>query len=590
MSYEVIARKWRSQSFDELVGQSHISQTLLNALKKDRLPHAMLFTGTRGVGKTSSARILAKALRCPNQVDFKPCNTCNECVDISKSSNVNVIEIDGASNNGVDAIRELRDSVGYMPASGKHKVYIIDEVHMLSTSAFNALLKTLEEPPSHVIFILATTEPQKIPITVHSRCQRFDFRRISTKEIQAHLKHICEKEEITFDAEALWTVARQADGSMRDSMSLLDQVISFSNGELVADKVFNVLGLTDRQILVDTLDALVNRNDDKIIEVIEKLHSSGTDPKQFAEDLIEEIRNLLFVKLETPKLEDIVDVPESEVELLRTHASLLSNEDIHMLFDMALKGGNDIPKSENPGIVLEMMLLRMTAAPKIAQIVGSPTVQKKNLNSESQRNETTKQQATASASSNNTENKTAQKETINTETRKIIPSTERDSKPNIRPDSSNIKVNNKLEPKAPYLEDLSLQENWNRAVQYGKSKQPMLMAKLEHCIPLNKSMDSMEFGFVKTKVFLKETLGERSLMDKILHWLNETWGTELSKMSFNGIDTPPENRNLSPKEYEAQQENLEQERIERSIEANPLVRASIEIFNAKIKDIQEMKK
>lgn len=202
------------------MGQSHVSTTLQNALKNGRLHHALLFTGPRGTGKTSSARILAKSLRCPNAVDFVPCNECDECREIGLSRSLDVIEIDGASNNGVDAIRDLRDTVGYMPASGKYKIYIIDEVHMLSTSAFNALLKTLEEPPAHVIFIMATTEAQKIPQTIMSRCQRFDFRSISTRQITDSLKAICDKEGVSADEDALWIIARQGDGSMQKCAEL----------------------------------------------------------------------------------------------------------------------------------------------------------------------------------------------------------------------------------------------------------------------------------------------------------------------------------------------------------------------------------
>ena len=287
MSYQVIARKWRPKNFSELIGQKHISQTLENALKSDRMPHALLFTGPRGTGKTSTARILAKSLRCPESKNFVPCNDCSECDDINLGRAVNVVEIDGASNNGVDAIRELRETVGYMPSTGKYKVYIIDEVHMLSGSAFNALLKTLEEPPEHVIFVMATTEVQKIPATILSRCQRFDFRRIPLRLITDHLEDICKRESVSAETEALWLIARQGDGSMRDSQSLLEQVISFCDGKLTSAKVTEVLGLTDRSLLVKIIGALVDRNSQVALDVVHGLYNSGHDPSLFVKDLLE---------------------------------------------------------------------------------------------------------------------------------------------------------------------------------------------------------------------------------------------------------------------------------------------------------------
>ncbi|MEZ0392725.1 MAG: DNA polymerase III subunit gamma/tau [Pseudobdellovibrionaceae bacterium] len=367
MSYQVIARKWRPQSFDQLVGQTHISQTLGNALKNGRIPHALLFTGPRGTGKTSSARILAKSLRCPNAKDFIPCNVCEECKDISIGRSVNVVEIDGASNNGVDAIRELRETVSYSPSSGSYKIYIIDEVHMLSTSAFNALLKTLEEPPAHVVFILATTEVHKIPQTILSRCQRFDFRSISTKQISESLKAITLKEGVKADEDALWIIARQGDGSMRDSQSLLDQVITFANGPLTRENVVQILGLTDRALLLETLTGLVARDTSKILEVIEKIRKAGYEPGLYAKDLLENIRNLLMIKISKNPTE-LLELPDSEIRFLQSLAVELSEEDIHFLFDMALKGAADIPKSSDPRIVLEMILLRMAQAPKIASL------------------------------------------------------------------------------------------------------------------------------------------------------------------------------------------------------------------------------
>jgi DNA polymerase-3 subunit gamma/tau len=389
MSYQVIARKWRPQSFLELVGQEHVSQSLLNALKSGRVPQAVLFTGTRGVGKTSSARIFAKSLRCPNAKDFIPCNTCETCIGITNGSSIDVMEIDGASNNGVDAIRELRDSVAYMPASGKYKIYIIDEVHMLSNSAFNALLKTLEEPPPHVVFVFATTEPQKIPATILSRCQRYDFKKISSKNIATHLEKICAAENIAFEPSALWLIARQADGSLRDALSLLDLAISFCAGKLESIKLQTVLGITDRSILFDCLEALATRDAKRVLGIVERLQQTSLEPKVFADSLLQELRNLLFIKIQPPNLDELVDLSEEELGRAKTLTEQMSEEDIHLLFDMALKGAGDIPRAQDPRVVLEMILLRMANAPKLEYLFysdeakpTSPTIEKKSLKTE----------------------------------------------------------------------------------------------------------------------------------------------------------------------------------------------------------------
>ncbi|MCH2533455.1 MAG: DNA polymerase III subunit gamma/tau [Bdellovibrionales bacterium] len=417
MSYQVIARKWRPKGFEELVGQGHISQTLLNALQNNRLPHALLFTGPRGTGKTSSARILAKSLRCPNAKNFVPCLECNECLDISSGRSVNVIEIDGASNNGVEAIRELRDSVGYMPASGHYKVYIIDEVHMLSTSAFNALLKTLEEPPEHVVFIMATTEVHKIPNTILSRCQRFDFRRIPLKLITERLQSICKAEGLKVDDEALWAVARQGDGSMRDSQSLLDQVITFSKDHLTLKKVTEVLGLTERSLILEAMQSICHKKSDLALDVVEKVFSSGTDAQLFAKDLLEEIRHMMFAKM-APSPEEaakLLDLPDFEIEELRGLAQNMSAEDIHMLFDMCLKGVQDLSRSQDSQIILEMMLIRLSQAPKIEELktlLGQSEKKKPKLNTDSQRSSTNSQ-----TSSSASEIKTPQKQQVSAQSK-----------------------------------------------------------------------------------------------------------------------------------------------------------------------------
>lgn len=371
MSYQVFARKYRPQSFDQLVGQSHITQTLINALKSGRVPHAILFTGLRGTGKTTSARILAKTLRCENQNrnngDFSPCNVCPSCVEANSGRAVDIIEIDGASNNGVDAIRDLRDSVMFMPTSGKYKIFIIDEVHMLSTSAFNALLKTLEEPPAHVIFMMATTEVHKIPQTILSRCQRFDLRRIPFKQMTGLLKKICALENIQAEEKALWLIARQGDGSARDSLSLLDQVVNFTTGQLTEQTVAGVLGLTDRGLIYDIFAHLLERNPKAIIADLEKAHTMGTSPSLFFEELIQLLRHTIVLKT-APESDTLIDLPAEEVSLLKDYSKSQSDADLHLLFDMALKSLADLVRASDPFIVFEVCLLRMAQAPRIADI------------------------------------------------------------------------------------------------------------------------------------------------------------------------------------------------------------------------------
>jgi len=365
-----MARKYRPQSFDQMVGQNHITQTINNALKHNRLPHALLFTGLRGTGKTSSARILAKVLRCLNLADFTPCNTCQNCNEVALGRAMDVLEIDGASNNGVDAIRDLRDNVMFAPSSGKYKIFIIDEVHMLSTSAFNALLKTLEEPPAHVVFILATTEVHKIPQTILSRCQRFDFRRIPLKQIAEYLKKICDLEKIKSDEAALWLIAKQGDGSMRDSLSLLDQVISFTNSNLTETEVSQVLGLTERSLVFAVFDCLIQRKPQELVSYIEKLSISGQNPNLFLEDILKLLRHSLLLKADSTgkSLADLIDLPQDEVTLLIEKIQNFSDADLHMLFDMTLKSAQDLVRASDAQIVFEIALLRMCQAPRVVDL------------------------------------------------------------------------------------------------------------------------------------------------------------------------------------------------------------------------------
>lgn len=355
-SYQVIARKWRPGLFDEVVGQVHVTRTLRNAISSGRIAHAYLFSGPRGVGKTTAARILAKCLNCATGPTTTPCNECASCKGITGGSSVDVFEIDGASNNSVDNVREISESVRYVPSQGKYKVYIIDEVHMLSTAAFNALLKTLEEPPAHAIFIFATTEVHKIPATILSRCQRFDFKRIPLREIQARLVEIATREGVRFEDKALYLIAREADGSMRDSQSLLEQVLSFSGGELREADVAEALGLMGRSVLYELSEAIIGKDARACLNIVEKVYKFGYDFKRGCSDLLEHIRDLTILKATGDA--SLLDLPDSEIGRLLDLSGRVGLDRLHMLFSILSKGYEEVSRSAHPRYALEMTLLR----------------------------------------------------------------------------------------------------------------------------------------------------------------------------------------------------------------------------------------
>jgi DNA polymerase-3 subunit gamma/tau len=358
MSYLVFARKWRPQTFEEVVDQKHIAQTLQNAIRLRRIAHAFLFTGERGVGKTSVARILAKALNCAEGPTPSPCNTCKSCEEITKGISMDVLEIDGASNNSVDDIRELREKIRYAPVTSRYKVYIIDEVHMLSTNAFNALLKTLEEPPPHAIFILATTEPHKIPDTILSRCQRFDFKRISLPGIIDNLKKIVSDEKIEISEQALFLIAQASEGSMRDAQSILERIISYAGEKVEEEQVQEVLGVLDQRLLSEFSSALIERDDKKCLDVIDRIYASGYDLKQAYYSLLEQVRNLLIVKI-SPDPSRLIGLSDAGFSELREQSGKISAEEIQGLFKLLLQSEEEMQRSPFPKLILEMTILRM---------------------------------------------------------------------------------------------------------------------------------------------------------------------------------------------------------------------------------------
>ncbi len=365
MSYLVLARKWRPQTFDEVVGQTHVTRTLQNAIHAGRVAHAYLFTGARGVGKTSVARILAKSLNCEPGVTVEPCNTCSNCREITLGHSVDVLEIDGASNRGIDSIRELRETVRYRPSKSRNKVYIIDEVHMLTTEAFNALLKTLEEPPEHVIFIFATTEPHKIPSTILSRCQRFDFRRIDTSKLLEHMKTIIAREQVNLSESVLYSIAREADGSMRDAQSLLEQLLAFSGDGLSDDEILDVLGVVDRVSLQQVVAAILDGDTVAILRTVDDVYRRGIDSRRFCQQLCDFFRNLMWLAIGRGNPGGILDLPETEEQFLKERLDSVSPESLHLYLQTLLKGEEDIRRSSLPRLSLEMLLLRMSQIPRL---------------------------------------------------------------------------------------------------------------------------------------------------------------------------------------------------------------------------------
>lgn len=370
--YLVLARKYRPSTFSDVVGQDHVIQTLKNSIRSGRVGHAFLFCGVRGVGKTTVARILAKSLNCTgrNSNDADPCNKCVSCREITGGYSVDVMEIDGASNTSVENIREINENIKYPPVGSFYKIIIIDEVHMISMNAFNALLKTLEEPPPHAKFIFATTESHKVPATINSRCQRFNFRTISTADISSGLTKILEQESLLADSESIYAIAREAKGSFRDALSLLDQVIAFSDGPITIDQVGSILGIDGRDSLAKLVSMAIEKDSAGVLRLINELFQKGYDPDQFIIDLIQYLRNLIVVATikESSLSSSLVDVSQSELEDMNKIAVQVSPLELQNLFAMLLKAEGEIKKSLNPWVALEMLMLRMSNASQVVDL------------------------------------------------------------------------------------------------------------------------------------------------------------------------------------------------------------------------------
>lgn len=358
VEYLVMARKWRPQVFEDVAGQDHVIRTLQNAVKLDRIAHAFIFSGPRGVGKTSVARILAKALNCEQGPTPTPCQVCTHCREITEGIALDVHEIDGASNRGIDEIRELRENIKFLPASSRFKVYIIDEVHMLTREAFNALLKTLEEPPPHVVFIFATTETHKIPATILSRCQCFDFRRISLKQIGDNLRKIAAAEGIAISDKGLAWIAAAGDGSMRDSQSIFDQIVSYAGTAIEDQNIEEILGLTDRRFVIAIAEAVLARNAAQCLKLIDEGYYAGLDMQVFYQMLVDHFRNLVLTKV-VAGAEGITEMSQEDWSKLQEQTGNVSRETLQRLLEILMAEEETMRRTQSPRLVLEMALTRM---------------------------------------------------------------------------------------------------------------------------------------------------------------------------------------------------------------------------------------
>ena len=356
--YLALYRKYRPKTFDEVIGQDHIVTTLKNQIKLDKISHAYLFTGSRGTGKTSTAKIFAKAINCTNNKDGSPCGECEVCKALDKT-NIDVLEIDAASNNGVDEIRDLRERVKYPPVVGKYKVYIIDEVHMLSASAFNALLKTLEEPPSHTVFILATTEVHKLPATILSRCIRFDFKLVSLEDLSALLRKILKQEGVTFDEQGVSVIARAGEGSVRDTLSIADRCVSYAGSNLTYQKVVEVLGISEREVLINLSNLILTKNVGEALVELDKVLSSGKSPLVFASNLISYFRDLLLIYTLGDKSREIVVVKDDVYEKMKAQATAENYDELVNAIEVLSGVEQELRYSTLPRMVLETAIIRV---------------------------------------------------------------------------------------------------------------------------------------------------------------------------------------------------------------------------------------
>jgi len=569
MSYLVLARKYRPQLFADLIGQEHVTRTLTNAIEGGRIHHACLFTGARGVGKTSAARIFAKSLNCESGPTATPCNQCVSCLEITAGTGVDVVEIDGASNNGVDDIRSLRENIRYLPASSRYKIFIIDEVHMLSINAFNALLKTLEEPPEHAKFIFATTEPHKIPVTILSRCQRFDFRKIAAPVVAEQLRKIVTAEDVEISDTSLIQIARNGGGSMRDALSTLDQVIAFCGMSIDDADVRQLLGMVDRSLLVDSARAILQRNSRQVLDIVAQVDHIGISFRQFVRELVDFFRAMVISKV----IEDAaayldVSVDElKEIEELSLDSSL---EELQRIVTLLSGMDTTLAHSSSPRLHVEMLLLRLASllpVKDIARLVQSV--------------ERLQSRISGGASA-----VTAAPQTPYRSQAAPLEKTVRTSAPVTEKREAAVKVE-AAEPDTSSGVD-GEQKKWPDLVRFVKEKRPALGALLEHGSLLQLDLPLLKLGYVQQS-FQYEQMRDNETLQRLQAIADEFFAQKI-KIEVVAINKATEASTPNLVQERRMLESDRKKRLHDDALKHPVIQSAQEVFSGTIEEIRPIDK
>jgi DNA polymerase-3 subunit gamma/tau len=603
VSYLVLARKYRPQTFADLVGQEHVTRTLANAMSSGRVAHAFLFTGVRGVGKTTSARLLAKCLNCVgadgtlSSPTATPCNRCAPCVEITAGQDLDVQEIDGASYNGVDEVRRLQDGMTFRPARDRHKIYVVDEVHMLSTAAWNAFLKTLEEPPPHVKFVFATTEVHKVPVTILSRCQRYDFKLISTQGIAARLDEVLASEHIAADAPAVQVLAREAAGSMRDAMSLLDQVIAYSGTRLTVEDVTRVLGVADRKVLHDLAGALVSGDAPACVATVDRLSREGFDLPHVARDILWHLRSLVVAKVCSGRgdgvgLKELLDLADEELAEVSSLADRSDPDDLLRLFQGFSRAFDDISRSGQPRLALEMALIRLARRPPLLPI-DELLARIADLERRLQTPPTGPgggggARAVRASSSPSIAHDSHPLGRTEHHSRGELSLVAAPAKATARPVSVAPRAPDPNPSPAPEREQAtehpSTQEPWRAVIDCVRSEDAALASTLEHAVVLELAPERIVIGFDSADGFLARRASDPAAVATLKRGASRHYGTNtevLVERSLASADALPTIASI-----DAERRAAELARARAAVEKHPLVLEAARLFGARIREVK----